>query len=275
MTHQQIYDIIRYSIELPTFLGPIHRTMLIFTLVASILVALIFKNAKDRTVRIFLMSVWVLVFIMQIYRQITYSVVIVDGVLGLEYQFAHLPLQVCSVQLYAIPFVALLKNGRLRDSFIALMCIWSFFGGLGVSIYPGTLFDEVLGLTLQSLIHHSIQVILGVMLAIRYCHRMNKHYFFGGFILFMIYFAIAMVANITIHDFIVQTGRDDSINMFFLSPYEESFLPILETIRQATSHTVMVLTYMAGFTFLAVVIYKLQYRLTENRRQRLALNPID
>jgi hypothetical protein len=37
----------------------------------------------------------------------------------------------------------------------------------------------------------------------------------------------------------------------------------------------MVLTYMAGFALLAIVIYKLQYRLTKNRRQHLALNPID
>ena len=275
MTNQQIYDLINYTIEMPTFLGPIHRTMLLFTLVATILVALIFKNAKDKTVRIFLMVVWVIVFLMQIYRQAAYSLVLVDGAFAIEYQFAHLPLQVCSVQLYAIPFVALLKNGKLRDSFIALMCIWSFFGGLGVTLYPGTLFDDVLGLTLQSLIHHSIQVILGVMLAVRYCDRMNRHYFFGGFNLFMAYFAIAMTANITIYDYIVKTGRDDSINMFFLSPYYETFLPILQMIREATSYYVMVLTYMAGFAFLAIVIYKLQYRLTEKRRQRLALNPID
>ena len=48
MSPEEIYDLIAYTVETPTFLGPLHRTGLLFTLVSCILLPQLLKNAKEK-----------------------------------------------------------------------------------------------------------------------------------------------------------------------------------------------------------------------------------
>ena len=56
------------------------------------------------------------------------------------------------------------KEGCVKDSAMAFMMTFSLFGGLVVMAYPNDVFIETIGINLQTMIHHGLQVVLGIYL---------------------------------------------------------------------------------------------------------------
>ncbi len=266
-SQQQIYDFFNYQAEVPPLFGSFHFMVVLLTVLGSILACYAFKDASERSVRWFLFFAWIVLLLLEAYRQISYSISINNGVIQFDYNWGQMSLQICSVQLYAIPLIAILKDGRLRNALICVMMVWSMIGGTAVTVYPGETWTKVLGVTIQTTVHHSLQVILGVMLTVRYAKRMSKKHFIGGFLLFMVYFTIAMFANLHAYEFL-----GESINMFNLSPYCDPYVEIMATIRELTNHWTMTFIFMSAFTLLAMILYWFEFRLTKSRREKAKIH---
>lgn len=256
MIFERIYKVLTYSATPPEFLGKLHLLILFLTLLGSIVAVKKYKNAPETTIRKFLFVVWIILILNELYRNIVFGLSLTDSGWVWDYSWGNFPLQLCSSQLYVIPFVVFLKESRLRDAFTCFLSTWSLFGGLAVTIYPGNTLINIIGISLQSMIHHSVQVIIGLLLACRSADRMNRSYFLGGFFVFCAYFNTAMLFNLIAHRIIVEKGMNDSVNMLFLSPHHECCIPILQSIREATSYSLMALTYFVCFTFIAITIFK-------------------
>lgn len=267
MSDQQIYNFFKYTTEPPKMLGQLHITALLITSLLVVFFCIRFSKSSEAVVRSFIFICWLILLIFETYRQISYSIRMGDEGIYWDYDWGQLPLQVCSVQLYALPFIVFLKDGRLRNSFICIMMTWSLIGGLGVTIYPGNTFIDLFGITIQSIVHHAIQVILGIFLAVRYGPRLGYRDFFGGFLVFTIYFFIAMWANVMGPELLSDKHVDDAINMFFLSPYHQPLIEVLNRIRNATSHSVMVIIYMGLFHIGAAIVFQIELILTSGRKR--------
>ena len=146
--------------------------------------------------------------------------------------------------------------------------LWSLFGGLAVTIYPGTAFSRYVGINLQSMIHHGIQVVIGILLASRSADRMNLGFFLSGFLLFNIYSSVALSYNVIAHNILKLTREPDGINMFFLSPYHETSIPALQTIRDHTSYAFMLFVYMASFTVIVLLMYHIEMMIFKRKNTK-------
>ena len=209
MDLERIYHSLVYEIDIPTFLGPMHRTALIMTLITTLVIVLLFKRSSEMKVRVLLFVMWVVLLVFELYRWMIFSLKLTENGFIWDFNWGQFPLQLCSVQLYALPFIVFLKKGKFRDSFICLMILWSLFGGLGVTIYPGTAFSSYYGLNLQSMIHHGIQVVIGILLVSRNGYRLNKKFFLRGYNLFIIYTLIALSYNIVAHNILLEKHLPD------------------------------------------------------------------
>ena len=176
-----------------------------------------------------------------------------------EFQWYAFPFQLCSSQLYLLPFVAFLKDGKIRDSIIAFLATYSLFGGLVVFIYPNDVFVSTIGINIQTMVHHGLQLVLGVFLLVYYRQKINWRFFTSGIIVFVIMCTSAMSLNIVMyHTIMVNTGN--TFNMFYFSPYFPCSLPVLgDYIWPNVPYPVFLLTYLIGFTVAAAVVFALQY----------------
>ena len=82
------------------------------------------------------------------------------------YDWYYLPYQFCSTPLYVLPFVAFLKNSKARDAIMAFTSFYCMFGGIAVMLYPGDVFIESLGISIQTMVHHGLQLALGVYVTV-------------------------------------------------------------------------------------------------------------
>lgn len=270
MILEKIYRFFICTADPPLFLGKLHIFVLLATSFGTFFAVKKYKNAPEKEVRRFLLALWIIVAINEVYRAVVFSLFLTDSGFVWDYNWGQFPLQLCSSQLYFLPFVVFLKEGKPRDGIMCFLCTWSLFGGLAVTIYPGNTLTEHVGINLQSMIHHSIQVIVGILLAYRNIERMNKNTFIRALNLFFVYFASAMLFNLSMHHFLIQERTNDAVNMLFLSPYYENVIPFLQRIREATSYNVMVFVYVMGILSIALIIFAAERALFSKKHIRIA-----
>ena len=247
---EQIVYSLQKTMETPTNYGTFHICAILLLLVATVAVCLLLKNKSEKSIRIFLLVSWIVIVLLEIYKQVVFSFEYNNGKVVWDYQWYAFPFQFCSLQLYLLPFVIFLKDGKVRDAVIVFLATYSFFGGLSVYAYPNDVFISTIGINVQTMIHHGLQILLGVFFAVVYRDKINIKNFLNSIFVFAGCIAIAMLLNA-----IVPTFTTETFNMFFISPIYDCTLPVLSMIYPKVPYIVFLLLYLIGFSFVAFVVY--------------------
>ena len=140
------------------------------------------------------------------------------------------------------------------DAFVAFMATFSFFGGLVVFIYPNDVFVEYLLVDLQTMIHHGLQIVLGIFFMVYYRKRLNLKFFAKGILVFLALATVAMGINLLAPTFTAET-----VNMFYISPYFPCTLVILDGIYASVPYIVFLLIYLLGFILAGLVMFLIMW----------------
>lgn len=249
---EKILFALQRTMETPTNYGIFHICSIILVIIATITVCLLLKNKNEKLVRRFLFISWILILLLEIYKQLIFSFDYTNDIVTWDFQWYAFPFQFCSLQLYLLPFVVFLKEGKIRDAIITFLAIFSFFGGLAVYAYPNDVFISTIGINIQTMIHHGLQILLGIFFIVRYRDKLNIKNFLYSIIVFIVCIIVAIILNL-----IVPTFTDETFNMFFISPKFECTLPILNLIYQKVPYAIFLLLYLVGFSFVAYLIFLL------------------
>lgn len=242
----------------PKSYGLFHIMFIIFVIIGTILICRYFLNTSEKNVRIMVFICWVVIFGLELYKQIVFSFNYENNIVTWDYQWYAFPYQFCSTPMYALPFIVFLKDSKVRDSIIAFTSTFALFGGLVVMIYPGNVFIETIGINIQTMIHHGLQVVLGIFFTLRMIDKFNWKSVLKGAIVFSVFVVIAYILNITVYHIFLDKGIDESFNMFYISPYFDCELPILSEIYKNIPYPLFAGIYLIGFTLAAFIIYYLQ-----------------
>lgn len=256
---EKIIYALQYEIERPQNFGVFHLAFLAATITASVLLVILFKDSSDKTLRKILFAIWIVMLLLEIYKQTVFSMNVTDGVADWSYQWYAFPFQFCSTPLYALPFIIFLKEGWLRESFIAFFASFSLFAGLAVMIYPNDVFTSMLGINIQTMVHHGSQVAIGVLVAAHKRKRANIHHLFGSLAIFYGFTIVAMLMNYFVHDYFIANGlTDQAFNMFYISPYYPCTLPVLSDIYAAVPYPAFLCIYAIGFAIVAALFFAIE-----------------
>jgi len=217
---------------------------------------------KEKNLSKLIMVVWTILVILEIYKQFVFSYDIQDGMVTWRYQWYIFPYQFCATPLTFLPFIALNKGSNKFSRFIKEGCImfcstFNFFAGLSVLIFPEGVFVSNLGIDIQTMVHHGLQVVLGIYIYVYYHKKLKYISFFKALPIFAFFLTNAMLLNVTVVHF-----TDATFNMFFISPYFPCTLLILSEVYAAAPYPVFLFVYIVGFTLCAFMIYNIFYWIT-------------
>ena len=232
----------------PKLYGWYHILCLLLMVGLTVLLIRKFKNCDDKTFRKIILITWITVVAFELYKQVVTSFDSENNTW--KYLWYYFPFQFCSSPLYTLPFVAFLKDGRVRDAFIAFTMSFAFFGGLVVMIYPGDVFQGCIGINIQTMVHHASQVIIGIFVAVHQRKKFNKKFFLSSIIVFAVIVVVAILFNVVGHILIPEAG----LNMFFVGPFVPSALPIFSIIYPLIPWPLFLAIYILGFSFVAMLI---------------------
>ena len=243
----------------PTNFGWFHLLCIALAIITTVFLCVKFKDSSDRAERKLLFSIWIVMVVLEIYKQINFGLTYSDGAFTWDYAWYSFPYQFCSTPLYPLPVIVFMKDCRLRDAFIGFMSFFSLFAGIAVFIYPNDVFISTVGINIQTMFHHGMQIILGIFLAVRHSRKLSFEYFLRSVAIFGMFLAIAVILNFAVYHSLVGAGMDDTFNMFFISPYFDCTLPVLSSVYASVSYPVFFVIYLVGFSAVAFFIYLIQH----------------
>lgn len=255
---EKIIHSLQGTMECPTSYGWFHIMFIVIITLGTILICKYFKDCTEKTTNKIVMICWIIIAVLELYKQIEFSFSFTDGKSIWDYQFYAFPFQLCSTQLYILPFIFLLKEGKLRNAMIAYIMTFSFFGGLAVFVYPNDVFVETIGINIQTMIHHGLQILIGIFLFVKYRKEYNFKFYVRSIYVFLCLLLIAFTLNIVVHNILISAGNDETFNMFYIGPYHDCSLPLLSLIYPKVPYVVFFLIYMLGFILISFIIYKVE-----------------
>ena len=256
---EKIMAVLETRMDIPKPFGWFHLLFWALTIAGTVILIWRFRNASDKTVRRILLGIWIVMVILEIYKQIEGAHDVVWGVPVWSYLWRWFPLQFCSTPLYCLPFIIFLPDCWWRRAFSAFFAGFSLFAGLAVMLYPIDVFTSLVGINIQTMIHHGSMVALGIFMVTYNRHHMNKRYFVGSLAVFYSFAGLAIVLNEVIHAMIVEKQLvDQNINLFFISRHYPCTLPVLADIYAKVPYPVFLCIYLVGFAAVSALIYGLE-----------------
>jgi hypothetical protein len=251
----RILNLLEATMETPTNFGWFHLMFIAIAILSTVFLCVKFRNCSDKVFRQIALIGWILIVSLEVYKQIIYSYNFDNGVVTWDYQWYAFPYQFCSTPLYALPFIIFLKDGKIRDAFIMYMSTFSLFAGLAVFAYPNDVFISIIGINIQTMIHHGLQIVFGIYFAVYSRKKYTLYSFLKSVYVFVGFSLLAILLDISVYKIFITKGIDETFNMFFISPYFPCTLPVLSIIYEKINYIIFLFMYIIGFVFAALSAY--------------------
>ena len=237
----------------PTAFGWFHL-MFWGIMIATIVLLVIFaRKVDDKKFRLILIITASILMRLEVYKQLNFSFNSQTGVW--DYQWYAFPFQFCSTPMYIMLLAGLVKKGRFQDMLLTYLSTFCVFAGICVMIMPGDVFIETIGINIQTMIHHSAMVIIGIFILATGRVKLNIKNFLLSTLVFVGLVLIALLLNVILYNSGVLNG--ETFNMFFISPYFDCTLPLVSLIYSVVPYVVFLLIYIVGFCAAALIVFYL------------------
>ncbi len=246
---ERILAYLDMRMSLPSIFGWYHILCLVITIGLCVLVYFIGRKLSDKSFNLILGITAITMIVLEAYKQVNFSYDVENDTWS--YQWYAFPFQFCATPMYVMALAALLKEGKLKNMLCSYLATYGLFAGLVVMLYPSDVFTSIIGINIQTMIHHGVMVVLGVLMyvsgRVKFSHKVILH----GLPVFASFVGLATVANILFHYF---GPADHTFNMFYISPYYPCTLPVLSMFYGKVPYLVFLIIYVGGFTLAGYVM---------------------
>lgn len=272
---------LQFEIKRPEAYGLFHIVSLVLVVVLTAILCIFCRNIKEKLLSKVLMIIWVILILLEIYKQFIFSYSISgDNSITWHYQWYAFPYQFCATPLTFIPFIALNKASNkvsafIKEGAITFCSTFNLFAGLAVMAYPNNVFMSYLGIDIHTMIHHGMQVVLGIFIYVYYHGKLNYWSYLKSLVVFAFFLTNAMIMNEIMYPILKESG--ETFNMFYISSHYTCELPILIDIQPKVPYLVFLMLYVIGFTIVGFIVYNINYWITWliNRQKPKVIDKFD
>ncbi len=244
-----ILKILKTTGERPTPFGAFHIFWLLVTSGVILIVCKRVETPSEKHIRRLLLIISLAVVILEIYKQIVFSFTF-DGVRFIfNYKWHIFPWQFCSTPMFAGMAAAIIKNKKLHYMLCCYLSSYGLAAGLLTMATGSSLFSNIIGVNIQTMVCHGSMVVVGVFLLSSGYVKAGNETIRAAIPPFLIGAVVAMVLNQVA--FLLGIPDGEVFNMYFISPYFPEDQPLLAPIRRFLPDPIFQILYLAAFTVLA------------------------
>ena len=251
---EKIFYALQFEISRPKSYGVFHIGCLLISFL--ILFYLIKRKEKDheKSLKRILLIYGFGVLLTEVLKQITWSLNY-DKVLNIvtwDYQWYAFPFQLCTTPIFISIICVFLKKSKLRDSLLSYMAFFTILGSIATAVYPETCFVQTLLVDIHTMLLHLGSLVVSIYLLKKEIN-INFKSLLSGYKVFIVFVLLAQILNITIY----KSGiiMDETFNMFYISPYFESSLPLYNTIQSNAPYLVFLLFYLVTIFIGGLIVF--------------------
>ena len=216
----------------PNAFGWFHFLWIFLTFFTILFLFLFRKNSNEKQLKNILFIYGAMALLLELMKQVIWSFNYnpSTNIIVWDYQWYAAPFQLCTTPIVASLVSVFLKQGKLRDSLLAYMAYVTILGGLMTIIIPDSCFVSSILVNIHTMWLHCVSVVVSIYLLMSGFVKINKQNLKNALIVFLIFVLIAQALNVGVYNSEILNG--ETFNMFYISPYFVSTLPVFNIIQQ-------------------------------------------
>lgn len=251
------------TMESPVPYGWFHLLWIFLTLASIIVLFLLRKKHNDKNLKWVLGIYGIITFILELLKQLIWAFNYDPNTLIVtwDYTWYAAPFQLCTTPMYVSIICLFLKKGKIRDSLLSYVAFYTILGSIMTIIIPDSCFTSDILINIHTMYLHCGSLVVSIYLLITKEIEINYKNLFAGFIVFLVFVFIANTLNITFY----KTGiiGDETFNMFYISPYFISSLPVYNTIQESVPYIFYLMIYIISIYLGSNIVYFISYGIEE------------
>lgn len=241
------------TMERPTSFGWFHLMWIGITILSLIILFKIKNKYNEKQLKIVLGIYGIVAFILELIKQVIWSFNFENGIVIWDYQWYAAPFQLCTTPIFVSLICLFLKDNKVRKSLFSYMTFITILGGFITILIPESCFVETIEINIHTMWLHCGSFVMSIYLLMTGEVELNLKNLKNSFLVFLIFMTIAQLLNILIYHSGLLNG--ETFNMFYISPYFISTLPVFDIIQQSVPYIIYLIIYIAAITLGSIVVY--------------------
>lgn len=258
-----ILNFLNGKMNRPTPYGWFHIMFIVLSLLLIFILYKLRNKYSEKQLKIVLAIYGIGTFILELLKQILWSY---DFSLNTwDYTWYSAPFQFCTMPMYISLICLFLNKSKLRDSFLSFIAFYTILGSFMTMILPDSCFVSDILINIHTMYMHCFSFVLSIYLLMNEI-KPTKNNLIKGFYVFLGCVFIALLLDISFYK--LGFIGDETFNMFYISPYFESTLPVFDIIYKKVPYLLFLLIYIIVFFLGATIVFiidKIIYRRTNEK----------
>ena len=266
---EKVLYMLQTEMEEPKAFGWFHW-LWIFLIIASLIV--LFKNKSkysNKQLKIVLGVYGIVAFLLELTKQLIWSFNYdsITNVVTWDYQWYAAPFQLCTTPMFVAIICLFLKESKLRNSLLSYIAFTTILGGIVTILIPDSCFTRDIVVNVHTMWLHCGSFVVSVYLLMSGAVKIEKRNLKSALKVFLVFVLIAEVLNISIYNSGILNGEE--FNMFYISPYFISTLPVFNTIQENVPFIIYLMIYILAISIGATLIYYIAYFINRKKKQKI------
>ncbi len=247
---RKVLEVLDTTMETPAMYGWFHILCWAIALGSAVFLCFLYKKGVIKNVNRVVFVTAILVVVLEIYKLVILGISY-EAEIEYEFRWGSFPWQFCSMPMY-IGLLVGITRGKVRNALCCFLATYAVFAGTMVMIYPGDVFVETVGVNIQTMICHGSMITIGIFLYYTNYVKAELKTLLRAIPVFVACLASAVLVN----EIGNRAGLTEEtfFNMFYISPYEDGYLPVYRVVQGAVPYPWCLVIYALGFTLAALIV---------------------
>ena len=242
------------EMETPKPYGWFHLLWIFLVIISIIYLYKIRNSYNEKQLKKILLIYGGVAFILELLKQIIWSFNYdtLTNIVTWDFQWYSFPFQLCTTPIYVSLICGFMKDNKIRKSLLSYLSFVTILGSIATIIIPDSCFVSDILVNIHTMWLHCGSLVVSVYLMIVKEVKLNFDNLKKSVLVFLIFVGLAMFLNISVYNSGILNG--ESFNMFYISPYFISTLPLFCVIQEMVSYPLFLTFYVSVIILGAFVI---------------------
>ena len=253
---EKILYTLQAQMNTPKPWGWFHIMWIIFVIISLVILLNLRKKYSNKQLKIVLGIYGIIALILELIKQIMWSFNYdsINNIVTWDYQWYAAPFQLCTTPIFVSMICLLLKeDSKTRKGLLSYMAYVTILGSFMTMIIPDSCFTSDILINIHTMWLHLGSFVVSIYLLMSGAVKIDKQSFKSAFYVFLVFVIIAEILNICIYNSGILNG--ETFNMFYISPYFISSLPVFDIIQQNVPFVIFLLIYIIAINMGALIVH--------------------
>lgn len=254
---EKIIFLLKSEMKEPAPYGLFHLLCLFLMLIIIFILYKFKKNYSDKQLKIALGVYGITALILEILKQISWSIDydILTKTITWDYQWYAFPFQLCTTPIFISIICMFMKKNKIRNSLLSYISYITILGSISTMLLPSSCFVEDILVNIHTMWLHLGSFVISIYLMMTGEVKINIKSLISAIKVFLIFVFLAQSLNIIIYNLGILNG--ETFNMFYISPYFISTLPVFNIIQESVPFMLYLLIYIIVICLGSLIIYSI------------------